>query len=102
MERQHFVYILTNQPRGTLYLGATNNLIRRVAEHRSRQVSGFTRKYFLTRLVYFEAYREMLVAFEREYRLKRWRRAWKIELVERVNPEWRDLYPGLLSSQGVW
>ena len=93
MERAYFVYIMTNRRLGTLYIGVTNNLVRRVWEHRCGLIDGFTRKYRLKRLVHFESCGEILVAIEREKRLKRWRREWKIELIERDNPEWADLYP---------
>jgi len=88
-----YVYVLTNKPRGTLYVGLTNNLVRRVWEHRGRFVPGFTRKYHLSRLVYYEEFEELAEAVQREGRLKRWRRSWKLELIERDNPDWRDLYP---------
>jgi len=100
MDRQYYVYILTNRLRGSLYIGVTNDLIRRVWEHRSGAVSGFTNKYRLRRLVHFEDCGEIMVAMEREKRLKRWRRAWKIDLIERENPQWRDLYPELVESDG--
>ena len=91
----YYVYVLTNKPRGTLYVGVTNNLVRRVWEHRNRFVSGFTRKYHLSKLVHYEAFEELVEAIQREVRLKRWRRQWKIQLIERENPEWVDLYPGI-------
>jgi putative endonuclease len=96
MEREYYVYILTNRPRGTLYVGVTNDLVRRMHEHRSCAVPGFTSKYRLKSLVHFEPCGEILVAMEREKQLKRWRRAWKLELIERNNPAWQDLYPFIL------
>jgi putative endonuclease len=86
-----FVYILASKRNGTLYIGVTNNLPRRVAEHKAKLVPGFTRKYSIDLLVYFEAFDSILEARAREHAMKRWRRAWKIELIEKLNPDWRDL-----------
>ena len=94
-ERTPCVYILASRERGTLYIGVTSDLPQRVWQHRTGQVEGFTRQYTVTRLVWFEAHEEMLSAIAREKRLKAWRRAWKIELVESNNPGWVDLYPGI-------
>ncbi len=74
-----------------MYIGVTNNLARRVSEHKARLVPGFTRKYEVSQLVYFETFNSILEARAREYSLKRWRRAWKIALIEKLNPDWRDL-----------
>ncbi|QOC23822.1 GIY-YIG nuclease family protein [Wenzhouxiangella sp. AB-CW3] len=101
MERDCFVYIVTNRLRGTLYVGVTNNLIRRVWEHRLGLVPGFTQKYRLRRLVYFEHFSDFGHAIEREKRLKRWRRDWKLTLIEKDNPQWQDLYPRIAHSEGV-
>ncbi len=95
MHRRFHIYIMSNRKRGTLYVGVTSDLIKRVWEHRIGVVRGFTCKYRLRRLVYFEIWDEALPAFEREKRLKRWRRAWKLSLIESMNPEWKDLYPDL-------
>ena len=86
-----FVYILASQRSGTLYVGVTNDLARRINEHKAKLVPGFTRRYGVTLLVYFEAYDSILEARALEHAVKRWRRAWKIELIEKLNPEWRDL-----------
>ena len=94
-ERTPCVYILASRERGTLYIGVTSDLPQRVWQHRTGQVEGFTRQYTVTRLVWFEVHEEMLSAIAREKRLKAWRRAWKIELVESNNPGWVDLYPGI-------
>jgi putative endonuclease len=91
MNRRFFVYILTNGPRGVLYVGVTNDLIRRLTEHKAKLVPGFTKAYGVTLLVYYEEYSSILEARAREATLKRWRRAWKIELVDKFNPDWRDL-----------
>jgi putative endonuclease len=88
----YFVYILASRKNGALYIGVTNDLVRRVAEHRIGEASLYTRKYQVRRLVYFEDYRDIRLAIEREKRLKWWRRAWKVALIERANPEWRDLF----------
>jgi putative endonuclease len=91
MHAQFFVYILANKRNGTLYIGVTNNLARRITEHKAKLVPGFTRKYGVDLLVYVEAFDSILEARAREHSLKRWRRAWKIELIEKLNPDWRDL-----------
>lgn len=87
----YFVYMLASQRNGTLYVGVTNGLARRVEEHRSGAVPGFTAKHGLKRLVWYEAHDDVLAAIEREKVLKKWRRAWKIALIEQANPEWNDL-----------
>ena len=91
MDAPFFVYILANKRNGTLYVGVTNNLARRLSEHKAKLVPGFTRKYELDQLVYFEAFDSILEARAREHSLKRWRRASKIALIEKLNPDWRDL-----------
>jgi putative endonuclease len=91
MTKRFYVYILSNTRRGVLYVGVTNDLSRRMFEHKSRLVSGFTRKYGVILLVYFEEYSSILETRAREASLKRWRRAWKIQLIESLNPDWRDL-----------
>jgi putative endonuclease len=91
MDTQFFVYILASKKNGTLYVGVTNNLARRMAEHKAKLVPGFTRQYGVNLLVYFEMYDSILEARAREHALKRWRRAWKIKLIEGLNPDWRDL-----------
>ncbi len=92
MNRQPAVYLLASKRNGTLYIGVTSNLPARVWQHRNDQIDGFTKKYRVHRLVYFELHEEMTAAIRREKQLKKWRRAWKIELIEKSNPEWRDLY----------
>jgi putative endonuclease len=91
MDAPFFVYILASKRNGTLYVGVTNNLVRRVSEHKAKLVPGFTRKYVVDLLVYFEAFDSILEARAREHSLKRWRRDWKIALIEKLNPDWRDL-----------
>jgi putative endonuclease len=93
--RCFYVYILANRIGGTLYIGVTNDLIRRVAEHRLKEVEGFTKKYEISRLLYFEQFDDAENAIRREKRLKKWNRAWKIRLIEEHNPNWDDLYPDI-------
>jgi putative endonuclease len=88
----YWVYILASKPRGTLYVGVTNDLVRRVAEHRDGMVSGFTKTYRVKMLAYFEEHANVLEAIKREKQLKRWARSWKIELIRERNPDWRDLF----------
>ena len=85
------VYILADKPYGTLYIGVTSDLARRVEAHRNGCVHGFTERYDVHTLVYFELDAEMYEAIQREKRLKKWNRAWKIRLIEEMNPEWKDL-----------
>ena len=87
----YFVYILASGRNGTLYIGVTNDLVRRMTEHKAKVVPGFTRKYGVDKLVYFDQYASILDARARERRLKRWQRAWKLALIEKMNPQWRDL-----------
>ena len=89
----YWVYILASAPRGTLYVGVTNDLIRRVHEHKTKVADGFTKKYDVDRLVYFEFFDHVEHAIHREKRLKKWPRAWKVALIEKDNPNWDDLYP---------
>jgi putative endonuclease len=88
----YLVYVLTNKPRGTLYVGVTNDLIRRIYEHREGVVPGFTKRYGLKQLVHFERHDDPTTAIQREKNIKHWSRAWKLELVASSNPQWRDLY----------
>ena len=92
--RTFYVYILASQKNGTLYIGVTNNLWRRVEEHAFEVQEGFTQKYHVHKLVYFEEYVDIRQAIQREKRMKKWKREWKIKLVEETNPGWRDLYFG--------
>jgi putative endonuclease len=86
-----FVYILASKRNGTLYVGVTNDLVRRMTAHKAKLVPGFTRQYGVILLVYFETFDSVLEARAREHSLKRWRRAWKLKLIEDLNPTWRDL-----------
>ena len=91
MGGSYFVYILASRRNGTLYIGVTNDLVRRMSEHKGKFVPGFTRKYGVDKLVYFEEYASILEARAREWVLKRWHRSWKLALIEKMNPQWRDL-----------
>ncbi len=90
-----WVYIMTNRPNGTLYVGVTTNLVRRVWEHRDGVVDGFTKRYGLTRLVWFEGHDSVAEAIRREKAVKSWLRAWKVRLILEGNPSWADLYESL-------
>jgi putative endonuclease len=87
-----YVYLMASRRNGTLYLGVTNDLVRRVYQHKTKAIPGFTSRYGVDRLVWFESYDDPTTAITREKELKKWRRAWKIRLIEESNPNWRDLY----------
>lgn len=93
--KRYFVYLLASRRNGTLYVGVTNDLLRRVAEHRDHLVPGFTKTYDVTRLMWFETHEAVEAAITRERQIKAWKRAWKIELFKQTNPDWVDLYPSL-------
>ena len=94
-DKQPCVYLLSSKPKGTLYLGVTSNLKKRVWEHKEDLVEGFTSKYRIHDLVWYELHDSMYQAISREKNLKNWERDWKISLIEQQNPRWLDLYPGL-------
>ncbi len=94
--RGGFVYIMSNRPNGTLYVGVTADLVRRVFEHSSGTGSSFVRRYGLTRLVWYEFHEEIAKAIQRETNIKYWPRAWKVRLLETMNMDWTDLYPTLV------
>ncbi len=98
MERRPAVYIMTNHYIGTLYIGVTSDLPRRVWLHRSDCVEGFTRSYALHRLVWFEMHDSMYAAISREKQLKKWKREWKLNLISTANPQWRDLWQDIASA----
>ena len=96
MHKQPAVYILASKRNGTLYIGVTSNLIKRAWEHKNGTTAGFTKKYNVHTLVHDELFEDMSAAILREKQMKKWRRAWKIELIEKSNPAWRDLWPDIL------
>jgi putative endonuclease len=93
--REYYVYILASGRNGTLYIGVANDLSRRVYEHREGTADGFTKRYGVKLLVYVESYPDVRDAIARERMLKKWRRAWKLKLIEASNPQWQDLYSGV-------
>ena len=99
--RTFAVYILCNEPYGTLYVGFTNDLVRRMHEHRSAVVDSFTKQYALKQLVYIEPFKYVNDAIAREKQLKRWQRQWKINAIDQTNPDWRDLAVDLLGMEPV-
>ncbi len=100
MGKLFFVYIMASGPRGVLYVGLTSDMAGRAWEHRERLFKGFTKRYGVDRLVYFERHDEAAAAAQRERAIKRWRRDWKIELIEQDNPTWRDLFGELVRAEG--
>ena len=98
MEKNYYVYILASKRNGTLYIGVTSNLIKRVWEHKEKIADGFTKKYDVDKLVYVEYFRDPENAIKREKRLKKYKRQWKINLIEKDNPQWKDLYDMLVSG----
>lgn len=93
MEKLSYVYILASSRYGTLYTGVTSDLIRRVWQHREQLAPGFTEKYAINNLVWYEQHTDICAAITREKQIKRWRRHWKVNLIQRTNPSWHDLYP---------
>ena len=93
----YYVYLLASKKHSTLYLGVTNDIVQRAYEHRTKAVPGFTKRYGIDKLVWFEVYDDVTTAIAREKELKKWRRDWKIGLIEQQNPGWVDLYPGIAS-----
>ena len=96
MSKQYYVYLITNERYGTLYVGVTNDLVRRIYEHREGVVQGFSKQHGLSRLVWFEAHDDVLAAIGREKAIKRWRRDWKMNLIQAMNPKWDDLYESIV------
>jgi putative endonuclease len=94
--KQYYIYILTNQYHTVFYVGVTNNLIRRVYEHKNKLVKGFTAKYNINKLVYYEVFSDVRDAIYREKQIKSWSRKKKIEMIEKFNPEWKDLYEEII------
>ena len=92
MDKSSCVYILASEPYGTLYIGVTSNLVKRVWEHREGVIDGFSKQYVVKQLVWFEVHSEILEAIKREKQIKKWNRNWKVNLIQSSNPHWRDLY----------
>ena len=95
IKNQYYIYILANKRNGTLYIGVTSNLVKRVYEHKNNIIDGFTKKYSIHKLVYYEITDDIESAIRREKQLKKWNRKWKLHLIENSNPKWIDLYYGL-------
>jgi len=100
MKKDFYVYIMASKKNGTLYIGVTSNLVKRIYQHKNNLVEGFTQKYGAHTLVYYEQHFSAESAIRREKRLKEWRRKWKIDLIEETNPKWNDLYPKITGSRG--
>ncbi len=99
--KDYYVYILTNKRNGTLYIGVTNDLIRRRYEHKNNLIEGFTKKYNIHKLVYYEQTNDSYSAIQREKRLKKWNRQWKLKLIEKSNPQWKDLYTEITNNPQI-
>jgi len=100
MDKTCYTYIMASKRNGTIYVGVTSDLIKRVYQHRNNLIEGFTSKYKVHHLVYYEQHLDITTAIRREKRLKEWRRKWKLALIEENNPRWRDLYPEIAGSRG--
>jgi putative endonuclease len=96
LQKQPAVYILASKRNGTLYIGVTGNLVGRIWKHKNDQAEGFTRKYKVHFLVYYELHQEMYQAISREKQLKKWNRKWKLDLIEKHNPQWHDMWPEII------
>ncbi|WP_299808204.1 GIY-YIG nuclease family protein [Tardiphaga sp.] len=94
--RRRYVYFLTNRPNGILYVGVTSDLVRRIYEHRTSAADGFTKRYGLKRLVYYEIYDDIRTAIQREHNIKHWSRTWKVRLILASNPNWDDLWESII------
>ena len=97
----YWVYILCSKRNGTLYVGVTNNLIRRVYEHKQKLIDGFTKKYDINKLIYTEEFNDVYAAIYREKCIKKWNRSWKLKLIEQYNPEWEDLYVQMFTEETI-
>ncbi len=95
-QKNYYVYIMASKRNGTLYIGITNDLIKRTWQHKNNLADGFTKRYKCHTLVYYEQTNEVISAIEREKQLKKWKRKWKLDLIEKQNPEWQDLYNNLI------
>jgi putative endonuclease len=95
--KSYYVYILASRRNGTLYIGVTNDLVRRAYDHKNDAIEGFTKNYGVHMLVYYESYKDVQDALAREKRMKKWKHQWKIDLIESKNPDWKDLYSEIIS-----
>jgi putative endonuclease len=98
MEKNFYVYILANKQNGPLYIGVTSDIIKRSWEHKNKLIEGFTEKHDINKLVYYEHFKDAEYAIQREKRLKKYNRKWKIDLIEKANPDWKDLYEDLITG----
>ena len=96
MSKQYYVYILSSKKNGTLYVGVTSDLVKRVWQHKQKIIEGFTKQYNIRMLVYYEIHQDINEAIRREKQIKKWNRQWKINLIEKGNSKWKDLYEGLI------
>ena len=96
MYQQPVVYILASKRNGTLYTGVTSNLAKRIWKHKNNQLEGFTKKYQIHMLVYYEVHEDMYEAITREKQIKKWNRKWKLDLIEKMNPQWKDLWSDIV------
>jgi putative endonuclease len=95
-DKNYYLYIITSKKNGTLYIGITGDLVKRIYEHKQNAVDGFTKKYNVHQLVYYEVYRDIEEAILREKQMKKWNRKWKVRIIEEKNPEWKDLYDEIM------
>jgi len=100
LTKQYYVYILASKRNGTLYIGVTSDIIKRVYEHKNGLIAGFTKKYNVHMLVFYEIHSDINQAIIREKQIKKWKRQWKLNLIEKSNPEWNDLYYNLIGDTG--
>ena len=96
MSKQYYVYILASERNGTLYIGVTSDLVKRIWQHKNKKVKGFSSKYNINKLVYYEQTNDIDSAIKKEKQLKNWKRKWKLELIEKNNPKWKDIYAEII------
>jgi putative endonuclease len=101
MDKLSYVYILADKPYGVLYVGVTSDLVKRIWQHREGTAEGFTKRYGVKQLVWYEVHSEIVQAISREKQLKKWNRDWKVNLIQKANPDWRDLYDEISTSVGT-
>ncbi len=94
--KQYYVYIITNKPYGTLYVGISSNLVQRIYQHREGMAPGFSKEHGLNRLVWYQMHQDVNEAIASEKKIKKWRRDWKVNVIQEMNPEWKDLYPSII------